>query len=137
MKLYAIGKRTSEGISYDKGYTSREYAMENLELWRQKMPVDCQLNVVKREVPYVYTLTCTKVGDSVEQGIVEVYGHLEECHSYMSEVYKRAIKEAGTAVLEAWVEDTQAYYRTESYSMRWDIIVSDDIPKGCRKVKYL
>lgn len=32
MKLYTIRTKTNEGTTYDKGYTSREYAMEVAEL---------------------------------------------------------------------------------------------------------
>ena len=131
MKLYTIRTKTNEGTTYDKGYTSREYAMEVAELQGESW------DIIEREISYVYVLAYTKIGDKVERGTVEVYDGLDGCHSHMLEGYKRVAEESSTSVLEAWAEDTQAYYRTETYSIRWNIVVSDAVPGGCRKVKHL
>ena len=131
MKLYMIRAKTNEGIIYDKGYTSSEYAAEVAKLRYEDW------NIVEKESSYVCILTYTRIGDSVEQGIVEVYDNLEACHSHMLERYRHVAEESSTAVTEAWIEDTQAYCRTESCSARWNIIVSDTVPAGCRKVKHL
>lgn len=130
MKLYTIRTKTNEGTTYDKGYTSREYAMEVAELQGESW------DIIEREISYVYVLAYTKIGDKVERGTVEVYDGLDGCHSHMLEGYKRVAEESSTSVLEAWAEDTQAYYRTETYSIRWNIVVSDAVPGGCRKVKH-
>nr|DAP27005.1 MAG TPA: hypothetical protein [Caudoviricetes sp.] len=131
MKLYTIRTKTNEGTTYDKGYTSREYAMEVAELQGESW------DIIEREISYVYVLAYTKIGDKVERGTVEVYDGLDGCHSHMLEGYKRVAEESSTSVLEAWAEDTQAYYRTETYSIRWNIVVSDAVPVGCRKVKHI
>ena len=129
MKLYMIRAKTDEGIIYDKGYTSSEYATEvakqRYEDW----------NIVEKEISYVYVLAYTKISDEVERGIVDVYDNLDNCHSYMLKSYRSAVEENGAAVLEAWTEDTQAYCRTEDYSTRWNIVVSDVVPAGCRKIR--
>lgn len=129
MKLYMIRAKTDEGIIYDKGYTSSEYATEvakqRYEDW----------NIVEKEISYVYVLAYTKISDEVERGIVDVYDNLDNCHSYMLKSYRSAVEENGAAVLEAWAEDTQAYCRTEDYSTRWNIVVSDVVPAGCRKIR--
>ena len=130
MKLYTIRTKTNEGTTYDKGYTSREYAMEVAKLQGESW------DIIEREISYVYVLAYTKIGDKVERGTVEVYDGLDGCHSHMLEGYKRVAEESSTSVLEAWVEDTQAYYRTETCSIRWNIVVSDAVPGGCRKVKH-
>lgn len=131
MKLYTIRTKTNEGTTYDKGYTSREYAMEVAKLQGESW------DIIEREISYVYVLAYTKIGDKVERGTVEVYDGLDGCHSHMLEGYKRVAEESSTSVLEAWVEDTQAYYRTETCSIRWNIVVSDAVPVGCRKVKHI
>ena len=131
MKLYTIRTKTNEGTTYDKGYTSREYAMEVAELQGESW------DIIEREISYVYVLAYTKIGDKVERGTVEVYDGLDGCHSHMLEGYKRVAEESSTSVLEAWAEDTQAYYRTETYSIRWNIVVSDVVPDGYRKVKHI
>lgn len=130
MKLYTIRAKTNEGTTYDKGYTSREYAMEVAELRYQGW------DIVEKEIPYVYVLTHTKIGDKAERGIVEVHDSLDGCHLHMLESYKRAAEESGVTVLEAWAEDTQAYYRTETCSTKWNIVVSDMVPDGYRKVRH-
>lgn len=131
MKLYTIRTKTNEGTTYDKGYTSREYAMGVAELQGESW------DIIEREISYVYVLAYTKIGDEVERGIVEVYDNLDSCHLHMLEIYRRAAEESGTIVLEAWAEDTQAYCRVEAYSIRWNIVVSNVVPVGCRKVKHL
>lgn len=131
MKLYTIRAKTDEGIIYDKGYTSSEYATEVAKLRYEDW------NIVEKEISYVYVLTYTKISDEVERGIVEVYNNLEACHSHMLERYRRAVEENGTAVLEAWTEDTQACCRTEDCSTRWNIVVSNVVPVGYRKVAHL
>ena len=131
MKLYTIRTKTNEGTTYDKGYTSREYAMEAAELQGESW------DIIEKEIPYVYVLAYTKIGDKVECGTVEVYDGLDGCHSHMLDSYRCAAEESGTSVLEAWAEDTQAYCRTKTYSIRWNIVVSDMVPNGCRKVKHL
>lgn len=130
MKLYTIRTKTNEGTTYDKGYTSREYAMEVAELQGESW------DIIEREISYVYILAYTKIGDKVERGTVEVYDNLDGCHLHMLETYKQVAEENGGTFLEAWAEDTQAYYRTETYSIRWNIVVSDAVPGGCRKVKH-
>jgi len=129
MKLYTIRTKTNEGTTYDKGYTSREYAMEVTELQGESW------DIVEKEIPYVYILAYTKIGDKVERGIVEVYDNLEGCYLHMLESHERVAEENGTMVLEVWMEDTQAYCRTEAYSIRWNIVVGDMVPDGYRKVK--
>ena len=58
-------------------------------------------DIIEKEIPYVYVLAYTKIGDKVECGTVEVYDGPDGCGaSHMLDSYRCAAEESSTSVLE-------------------------------------